>query len=225
VKLLQRTLAAFALILLSLSVVGAEPSKKAKRTKDAPKIVYTGQSDVKITDDLLKQLLQFMQLRSVLFTAPRPCVLQPGGVCVIEVPIILLKDPTSGADYCVGLFPEEVSLAGTAAGNPEKTIVWSLIRPSSAPANATFTFFDDKATVGKAPGIIILNDKKKQLHGGTLGDGTTTPPDATKWLVKNKHVLTGKAVYIPVVVRTDDPGGAAEKVSVCGTPDPRIAND
>jgi hypothetical protein len=63
------------------------------------------------------------------------------------------------------------------------------------------------------------------MHNGALGDGTT-PVDSTKYLIKNKHRVKGEAVYIPVIVRTDaatttDP----EKVSVCGTPDPRIAND
>ncbi len=219
-----RTLAACALAVLSASIAAAEPGKPAKQAKAAP-IEYAGKADVTITDERKKQLLQFMQLRSVLFTKPQPCVFQPGGKCVIEVPVILLDDPANSTQYCVALFPEEVSLGPAASTDPGKFVVWSLIAPSPAPAGARFTFFDDKAAVGKAPGIIILSDKNKQLHGGTLGDGTSTPPDPTKYLFRNKHKLQNKAVYIPIVVRTDNLGTASEKVSVCGTPDPRIAND
>ena len=221
-KRFLKVLAACVMASLCVSVPGVQ-NPKAKRSKSPP-IVYTGKSDIKVTDELMAQFLKFMQLRAVLFTPPTTCVLQSGGVCVIEVPIILVSD-SGGTQYCVGLFPEKVSLAATATGNPEKTIVWSLIPPSSAPAGATFTFFDDSGALSKAPGIIILSDIKKQMHNGALGDGTTTPPDATKYLIKNKHKLKGEAVYIPIIVRTDNAGTPSEKVSVCGTPDPRIAND
>ena len=221
---LQGTLAICALAVLSVGAAKGESNKPVKRAK-APAIVYTGKSDVKVTDELLKRLQQFMLLRSVLLTAPYSCTYQAGGVCLVEVPIILVPDPGSGEMYCVGLFPEEISLSSTTTLNPEKTIVWSLIPPSPLPAGATFTFFDDKATVGKAPGVIVLRDSNKQLHDGALGDGTSNPPDPTKYQIKNKHKMLNKAVYIPVVVRTDNAGTASEKVSVCGTPDPRIAND
>ena len=211
--------------LLSMSVVAQAKPENARPRAKSPKIVYTGKSELAVTDEMMKKFLLFMQLRSVLFTKPISCVLQPGGVCVIEVPVILVPDPASTEIYCVAVFPEKVSLSGTASTSIEKTIVWSLIPPASAPANATFTFFDDKASVGKAPGVIVLSDANKQLHNGTIGDGTITPPDPTKWLIKNKHKLKGEAVYIPVIVRTDNAGTASEKVSVSGTPDPRIAND
>lgn len=223
-KRLKATLAVCMLAVLSMGMAAAADRPVVKRTK-APELVYTGKADFELTIELRQQLLQFMKLRTVLFTKAKTCVLQPGGVCVIEVPIILLKDSSGPDEYCVGLFPEEVSITGTASGNPVKTFVWSLIPPVSPPPNATFTFFDDQAAVGKAPGIIVLKDAKKQLVGGMIGDGTTSPADPTKYLLKNKHREKGKAVYIPVVVRTDDAGLPAEKVSVCGTPDPRIAND
>jgi hypothetical protein len=207
-----------------MSVAAVEAGKPVKRTK-APAIVYKNKASVDITDEKLRlQWMQFMQLRSVLFTKSAPCVYQTGAVCLIEVPIVLLKDPNTGADYCVGLFPEELSLGPAAP--PGKTIVWSLIQPTTPfPAGTTFTFFDDKATVGKAPSIIVLSDKHKQLNGGTLGDGTLTVPDPTKYLIRHKHTVPNRAVYLPIVVRTDNPGTASEKVSVCGTPDPTIAND
>ncbi len=223
-KRVQRRLAGCMLAVLSMGMVAAAERPAVNRTK-APEIVYTGKADFELTIELQQKLLQFIKLRTVLFTKAKQCVLQAGGVCVIEVPIILLKDPTGPEEYCVGLFPEEISITGTAPGNPVKTFVWSLIPPVSPPPNAKFTFFDDQAAVGKAPGIIVLKDSKKQLHGGMIGDGTVTPADPTKYLLKNKHREKGKAVYIPVVVRTDDAGLATEKVSVCGTPDPRIAND
>lgn len=221
-KRLQRKLVFCAFAALSLSVAQAESDKSVKRSKTTA-IPYTGKADVSVTEEMRKQLLQFMQYRALLFTRSRPCVILTDRVCLIEVPVILLPDQASGTVYCVALFPEEVSLGP--APSTEKTIVWSLIPPSSAPAGTTFTFFDDKAAVSKAPGIIVLSDGKKQLHDGTLGDGTVTPPDPTKYLIKHRHKVKNVGVYIPVVVRTDNPGAASEKVSVCGTPDPRIAND
>ena len=228
-KRFQRTVAACISALIAMSVVAQPRPDKApprgKSAKSAP-ISYKSKADIVITEEMMKKFLLFMQLRSVLFTPPVSCVLQPGGVCVIDVPVILVPDPsTPGTDYCVALFPEKVSISGTSSTTTEKTIIWSLIPPAAAPAGATFTFFDDKAAVGKAPGIIILTDTNKQLHNGTIGDGTTSTPDPTKWLIKNKHKIKGEAVYIPVIVRTDNAGTPSEKVSVCGTPDPRITND
>ncbi|HEY2560540.1 MAG TPA: hypothetical protein VGI48_12590 [Caldimonas sp.] len=208
-----------------MGVIAADPpSKKAKRLK-APPIVYSEKSEFKVTDEQKTEFLKFMELRSVLFTpSVDPCRLLPGGVvCLIDVPIILLTG-SGGTQYCVGLFPKEVVLDGTTSASTERVIVWRLIRPGSAPATTTFTFFDDTSSVGKAPGIVILSDPKQQLHDGILGDGTGSP-DGTKWLIWNRHKVVSKAVYIPVVVRTDNPGTPSEEVSVCGTPDPRIAND
>jgi hypothetical protein len=63
------------------------------------------------------------------------------------------------------------------------------------------------------------------MHDGALGDGTT-PFKPYRYLFKHKNsVSKAEAVHLPIVVRTDDPGLASEKKSVCGTPDPRIAND
>lgn len=220
-----RTLAACLLALISVSVV-AQPVKKkhSASAKPAP-IQYSGRSDFQTDDKLMNQFLLFMQLRTKLFTPPKTCAIKPAGVCVIEVPVILVPDPANGAEYCVALFPETVSFTGTTATDPGKKVVWSLIQPSPPPAGATFTFFDDKTTINKAPGIIILSDSKKQMENGSLGDGTSSTPDPTKYNFKNKHTAKGEAVYLPVVVRTDNAGTASAKVSMCGTPDPRIAND
>jgi hypothetical protein len=213
--------AACVLALLSVSAVAAPPNEKAKRSKQP--IVYSERSNITITDEQKAQFLKFMELRSVLFTSPVTCAIQVGGVCVIEVPVVLVSD-SSGTEYCVGLFPETVSLAGTTSTDTEKTVVWALSPVNPPPAGTTFTFYDASKYLTKAPGIIILSDKNKQMHSGALGDGTT-PVNPTRWRLKNKHTIIGEAVYIPVVVRTDNAGTTMEKVSVCGTPDPRIAND
>lgn len=215
-------MAACVLALLSVSIVAAPANEKAKRSKQPP-IVYSERSHITITDEQKAQFLKFMELRSVLFTSPVTCAIQVGGVCVIEVPVVLVSD-SSGTEYCVGLFPETVSLAGTTSTDTEKTVVWALSPVNPPPAGTTFTFYDASKYLTKAPGIIILSDKNKQMHSGALGDGTT-PVNPTRWRLKNKHTIIGEAVYIPVVVRTDNAGTTMEKVSVCGTPDPRIAND
>lgn len=202
---------------LCLSVVAAE---KAKRR--AP-IDYSHVPREVVSDELRKDLLQFMLLRQRLLTPPQTCAYQTGGVCVIQVPVILLPDPkdtTGMTQYCVALFPAEFHLPGSASTNTEKTIVWSLLPPSPAPTGpATFTFYDEPNH-----GIIILSDDNKQIHAGTLGDGTM-PVDATKYLVRDKHKGKNEAVYLPIVVRTDNPGTTSKKVSVCGTPDPKVVSD
>ena len=202
--------------------VGAAENGAAKRK---PPIDFSPHSKFEVTTELRQQLLQFMLLRKKLLIPPVTCVLQPGGVCVVDVQVILLPDPadpTKQTEYCVALFPEVVHMPAPASStNPEKTIVWSLLPPSPGPVvgPATFTFYDEPNH-----GIIILSDIKKQMRAGTLGDGTS-PIDATKYLIKDKHKTTGDAVYLPIVVRIDNPGTSAEKKSVCGTPDPRITND
>ncbi len=189
-----------------------------------PKIVYTNDPGVKIDDNLLRRLQQYVRSRSFLFTPPKSCVLQ-GGVCVIEIPVVLVKD-AQGTDYCVALFPERVSISGTLAGKRNDTpIVWSLIPPKPAQApGTTFTFFDDSHSLDKAKGILFLDDTQKQMDGAGLGDGITLPADNTKYHVINQHSQKGLATYLPIVVRTDFANTPTPKVSMCGTPDPVIAN-
>jgi hypothetical protein len=67
------------------------------------------------------------------------------------------------------------------------------------------------------------------MHNGELGDGTQAPgsdPDPTKYLFRHKNnKAKAVSVYLPIIVRTDNAGMPSEEVSVCGIPDPRIAND
>jgi hypothetical protein len=109
-------------------------------------------------------------------------------------------------------------------GNPEKTIVWYLDPQFTVPSGSKFTFYDEKDH-----GIIILTDNDHQMHNGELGDGTQAPgsdPDPTKYLFRHKNnKAKAVSVYLPIIVRTDNAGMPSEEVSVCGIPDPRIAND
>ena len=214
---LRRIVAVCAFGLLATGIAASAAEQKRPIAKN---IVYSGKLAPALTEEQRKLLLLFAQSRRVLFTESTTCVPQPGGVCVIEVPVYLLSD--ANGTYCVARFPEKYSIPGT-PGSTEKTIVWSLLPPADAPANATFTFFEGKIS-NKALGIIVIKDGNTQLHDGALGDGTT-PTDAKRFLIKNKHKIKGESVYIPIVVRKDDAGTSAEKVSVCGTPDPTIAND
>lgn len=212
-----------AMLFASAAAVAEEPKPSAKMRKNAS-IRYSGEPTVPLTADRIERLKLYAKVRAALVGPPYRCVYQTGGVCVIEVQVGLIDDG-AGNEYCVAPFPEEVQMG--IGDDLEKTIVWRLLRPANAPASSTFTFFDDSKSIHKANGIIVVSDDKKQLKGGRLGDGTTSPPDPTKWLIKHKHQRNSKntAVYLPLIVRTDDPGAANEKVSVCGTPDPRIAND
>ena len=211
------SVAAFVLASLGSSVLAADNPKAKTRSP----IDYSKTTKVLITDDQRRDFLQFMLLRKKLFLHSQTGMFQAGGVCVIEVPVILLNDPAPGGQqYCVALFPEEIHLGPGGSGNSEKIIVWALTPPDPAPAGpATFTFYDEPNH-----GIILLSDTNKQMRGGALGDGTT-PINATRYLFKNKHKVANVAVYLPIVVRTDNPGTAAAKVSVCGTPDPKVVSD
>jgi hypothetical protein len=213
-KYFQRALLACLLGSLCFGAFGAEKSK----------IDYSKAIKVPISEDRLSDLKKSIILRrALLVPLPDPnCTYQSGGVCPIDIPVLLLPDPQDATKiYCVAVFPELVVLPGSGPSAPEKTIVWSLTGPASPPPNATFTFYNEKDH-----GIILLQDIHKQMHGGTLGDGTTSTVDPTKYMFKNKNKISkAESVYLPIVVRTDNVGTAQEKVSVCGTPDPRIAND
>ena len=210
-----------------------EPAKAATK-KRAPPLKIDYQDSIKIsqlvTDEMKAKFLNLMILRQSLLVplADSHCKYQTGGVvCVIQVPVYLLTDTTTSPPktYCAAAFPELVTLPGTAApGNPEKTIVWYLDPQFPIPPGAKFTFYAEKDH-----GIIVLKDNDKQMHDGELGDGTQTPPappDPTKYLFRHKNnKAQAESIYLPIVVRTDTTPGSPDKVSVCGTPDPRIAND
>jgi hypothetical protein len=202
---------------LCLSVLAAENPKTKKQQL---RIDYSKAQQVKITEQMRANFVKFIEGRRALLAQSVTCTYQPGGICVLDIPVILVPDPANSANvYCVAVFPEEFDLPGTPGAN-EKIIVWRLIPPSPVPVGAQFTFFDKKDY-----GIIVISDNSNQLHGGALGDGTVSPPDATKYMFMDKHKIKDQAVYIPIVVRTDNAGTASQKVSVCGTPDPTIAND
>jgi hypothetical protein len=177
-----------------------------------------------ITDERLTEIQKSIVLHRLLLVplSDPTCPLQSGGVCPIEIPVLLLPDPADTTKfYCVAVFPEVVVLPGSTVTNPsEKIIVWALKPASPPPPGTTFTFYDEKNH-----GIILLKNGSTQLHHGALGDGTL-PLDPTKYMFRSKNnVSKAEAVYLPIVVRTDDAGKPSEKVSVCGTPDPRIQND
>jgi hypothetical protein len=185
------------------------------------KIDYGKAQKVTITEGMRANFAKFIEARRALLAKSETFEYQGGVFCAFEIPVILVPDPAKPADvYCVAVFPENIDFPGTLPTASEKAIVWRLIPPSPAPANATFTFFDKKDH-----GIIVLSDNSSQLKNGALGDGTL-PLDPTKYMYQNKHKVKDKAVYLPIVVRTDtDPTNPAKKkVSVCGTPDPTISN-
>lgn len=192
------------------------------------KIDYSKYTGVKVDEKVLMLSKQYAQIRARPSEAV-PCNDQSDGkrtVCVVRVPVILVKDE-AGQVTCVAVFPEKLN-AGKAdkTKTNEKTIVWDLIPPSPALApGVTFTFFDKSKSLSQAPGMLFLNDTNDQIINGGLGDGTLSTPDATKYHVTDKLDSAGIATYLPIVVRTDNPGAHDEKVSMCATPDPIIWNN
>lgn len=215
----QRAAVACVMASLCLSVLAAEnPKAKNKELKiDYSKALNV---DKFVTPEMKADFLKFMQLRSALLVnVGEPCQFQSGGVCPIDIPVYLLAG-SDGKVYCAAAFPESVTLPGADPGDPGKIIVWRLVTTFPIPPGATFTFYSEKDH-----GIIVLSDPDKQMKKGNLGDGTT-PVDPTKYMFTHKHNKSkAVSVYLPIVLRTDNAGTSTEKVSVCGTPDPRIAND
>jgi hypothetical protein len=209
----------------SFCVSAPAAEKAGKNAKRGPPIDYSKALKFGIPEKYRTDFEAFIRARRALLVplADPNCPFQTGGVCAIEVPVFLWKHPTESTLYCGAAFPELIKLPGSGPGSSEKTIVWSLkpvaLNPGDPvpPANE-ITFYDDKI------GVILLKNDSSQMHNGARGDGThgMGQPDTTKFLYQNKHkVKTAEAVYLPVVVRTESNG----KVSVCGTPDPRILND
>ncbi|HSC64348.1 MAG TPA: hypothetical protein VLD35_11975 [Caldimonas sp.] len=169
-----------------------------------------------ITPEFRNQVLEYARFRRFLFTDPIDCVIEDGDVCPVLIQLIQVSD--ASGTYCVGLLPEVVTLRNTAPGNGPKRIVWKLIPPVPAVANAEFFFHAENDH-----GIIWLtNINPTQLHTGRLGDGSPGAPDRMKYHVMNRHRVKGEAVYVPIVMQKDTISG---KIALCGTPDPRMTND
>jgi hypothetical protein len=234
----RKVVVAFFTASLCLGVQAAEkppvnqtPKQRAKAPVKPRGMLLNYEQSIRIsqlvTDEMKANYLKFMELRQSLLVqlTDSNCKYQAGGVvCLVQVPVYLLTNPSEpGKVYCAAAFPKLITLPRT-NGNPEKTIVWYLDPQFAVPTGAKFTFYQEPDH-----GIIVLNDKDHQMRGGELGDGTQAPgadPDPTKYLFRHKNNKPNAvSVYLPIVVRTDNEGMPSEEVSVCGTPDPRIAND
>jgi hypothetical protein len=186
------------------SAVKAEPQRLKEITPEFRK-------------QLLQNMVQYSQFRRFLFTDPIDCVIENGDICPILVQLVQVSD--ANGTYCVGLLPEVVSLHSTSPGNAPKRIVWKLVLPSPPVPNAEFYFHKENDH-----GIIWLSNfgSPPQMHTGRVGDGSSGSPDRTKYVVRNRHRATGEGVYVPIILQRDTTTG---KISLCGTPDPRMVND
>ena len=217
---MKRISAAFVPCLVALLFQGCADMQASKTSSVASReLTPKGepQQPAILTEELLKQLGLFMQLRQKLFTLPVPdCQIGTGGTCPISIQLARVKD-SNGVPYCVGLLPESVGLSGSGPDN-ERTIIWSLILPVPPIQTSKFYFYGENDH-----GITWLTDNDKQFSGGKLGDGSGGPPDPTKWHAKNKHdTRASVGVYVPIILEEDTVTG---KISLCGTPDPRMTND
>ena len=217
---MKRISAAVGACLVALLIEGCadmQPSKTA--AVSAREFTAKGEPQkLAILDtDLKTQLALFMQLRQKLFTQPvADCEIGTGGTCTISIQLARVTD-ANGVNYCVGLLPESVGLSGAGPDN-ERTIIWSLILPDPAISTSNFYFYGEKDH-----GITWLTDKDQQFSGGRLGDGSGGPANPKKWHAKNKHdTRSSVGVYVPIILEEDIATG---KISLCGTPDPKILND
>lgn len=214
-KRLSATLVSLMIALFCQGVIAQSPEKPAAGMSAAK---AEPQRLKQITTEFRQQILQNReQFRRLLFTEPRDCVIEGGDICPIWVQLVQVSD--ANGTYCVGLLPEVVTLRGTAPNNAPKRIVWKLVPPSPPVPNAEFFFHNENDH-----GIVWLSNfgSTLQLHTGRLGDGTVGAADRTKFVVRNRHRLKGEAVYVPIILQKDTTTG---KISLCGTPDPRMVND
>lgn len=218
-----------ACVIASLCVGASAAEKRRIKTKNA-RIDYSLALKVKVPDNFKLNLEAFLLARKAIAIPldKDACEFQTGGVCAIEVPVFLWTNPADNIMYCGAAFPELVKLPGAKSDNSDKTVVWRLIPTALSagdpvPAVGEITFYSEKNH-----GIILLKNGDSQMHSGKHGDGSegANPPDMTAYQFKNKHKVKGaEATYLPIVVRTDAASTPIGKVSVCGTPDPRILND
>ncbi len=203
--------------LVALFCQGASAQKTEKPPASKVSANPEPQKLKEITPQFRKQILENIQFRRLLFTDPIDCVIENGDVCPILVQLVEVSD--ANGTYCVGLLPEVVRLRNTSSGNGPKRIVWKLVLPSPPVPNAEFFFHNENDH-----GIIWLSNfgSPPQMHTGRLGDGGTGSPDRAKYVVSNRHKVTGEAVYVPIIMQKDTTTG---KISLCGTPDPRMVND
>lgn len=219
-KLLLLATSACVSTLLWQGCAFAQPaSKEAVASRDVSKSSQSYKLK-EITSEFRKDLLKYIQFRRFLYTDPIDCVVKAGDdKCPIPIQLVQVSD--ANGTYCVGLLPEVVTLRSTASGNPPKRIVWEVIPPSPVVPNAEFFFYDENDH-----GITWLSNfpvsGQKQLHTGRLGDGSVGSPDRMKWHVRNRHRVKGEGVYVPIVLQRDT---LTDKISLCGTPDPRMVND
>jgi len=170
---------------------------------------------------LQKEVLAFMELRkAILFTkAIAGCEIKTGGVCEIPIEVIRVTG-SDGTIYCAARAPESVTLTDTQNAD-ERTLVWSLTFPEAVPGDTSYYFLGEKDH-----GVLVLRDDDKQIYNGKLGDGSGGPPNVHKYNAKSRHnSRKSVSVYVPVVLQDVKQTDGSIKTSLCGTPDPRIAND
>lgn len=202
-----------------------EQQQLAQRSPPALK----GKEQQAITKETLEIARIYVNARKALATKPVPCN-PTANVCErVKIEIIQIPD-SDGNVYCVGLIPEKVQFGPP--DNARKTIVWEIVLPANPdPSNSTFEFYDETTPgiVDKVPGIVVLSDSTpRQLKGSKIGNGNAGNKDRHFWNMTNDHTDKLDASYLPFIVQTvPAPTGSTEpaKVSVCGTPDPRMTND
>jgi len=228
---MRRISAAIAATLLAALCQGCATERplqtSASNTRDVPAIAMSKPAREMSPEELsaLKvKVLALMEvqraLQKVLFTAAvDSCYIETGGVCRIPVEIIRVTG-SDGTIYCAARAPEKVTLADTASAD-ERTLVWSMTFPESVPADTKYYFLGEKDH-----GALVVRDDDKQIYNGKLGDGSGGPADPQKWNAKSKHnTRKSESVYVPVVLQDVKQADNSIKTSLCGTPDPRIAND
>jgi len=138
--------------------------------------------------------------RALLLSPEQPCNTDP---CQVTVSANLISFGTQ--TFCYVTFPVSLKFANTAAGNPIKTITWTIN------TNGYLVEFHE------LHGILVVDAGKK---GQIIPDDART--DNVTFSAINKHRKKDVATYVPVVLYR---ANSTDVPSLCATGDPQIVNN
>jgi hypothetical protein len=151
---------------------------------------------------------------SILLGPPQTCstIQNP---CPIPVTIQTISG-TSGQTLCQASLTSSVTFPGTTSTAQNRRIVWTLLPPSSSPANLSWAFETKN-------GILVTADSANQLFGRGLGDGAGNNSALMFHAFNQQNLVNSQVTYLPIVLQTDSSTSPAT-VSLCAVADPKIIN-
>lgn len=135
--------------------------------------------------------------------------------CPIPITIQTISG-TGGQTLCQASLTSSVAFPGTTSTAQNRRIVWTLLPPTSGPANLSYSF-------EPRFGILVTADSDNQLFGRGIGDGAGNNSVLLFHAFNLQNKVNSQVTYLPVVLQTDSSTSPAT-VSLCAVADPKIVN-